>query len=605
MKTYRLLILLFVAHCFYIPAYAQSQGEEATRLAEQDIKEIMPLVLEKRYDEALQLLTQKQDDDWLSDGDGVLRRYYQYSIRLWSEAQTKSGRDDPDWSWRLFAWLSESFRKTGSINLEMGALHNVTSGLWETARMGLYRKYTQIIRQRLQYYYGIQWNFIEPETFDFDDFEFPDTKFPLKYTQKMREDANINRKLQGWINQTEMSAISICAEDCLVSGKWLEALYLYEWMGQWAEALLDAPQMPHFTDREGVMSILDNCLRAKASIYWRLGFEDKAYDFYDQIIANNNVAYKKREVDKARTNQIVLLAEAGKADSQLLQELEELEERRRNNKFEFGPSGEETRLAKVQVLHALGSKDEAYLLLADILDIAEKQDLPTLEYSALETFITLSNKDELTEGVREALFKALTMARRNGMIHNEPELYTAYAEHLFLTKHYHECLKMQQRAVELYRAIKLKPKEKEALAVLDKLQAYEFDTFAASPVDNKNNPYYSTALAQHKIETREPLLAIRAIASKPTRIEAYDSKDNLLFVDAEGNGNFTDPGDVLYSGFNDNSEPLLTQSQANSSIQLRYLSYADSSEPIAIEIQVAKAGDTSASSWKVEQTDRI
>ena len=74
----------------------------------------------------------------------------------------------------------------------------------------------------------------------------------------------------------------------------------------------------------------------------------------------------------------------------------------------------------------------------------------------------------------------------------------------------------------------------------------------------RRNPFYAVSFTQQIVrrDDKQGLMNIRFTASTPLRLEYYDAATHrLLAVDAEGNGRFTDPGDVLLADADSNLAP--------------------------------------------------
>jgi len=87
-----------------------------------------------------------------------------------------------------------------------------------------------------------------------------------------------------------------------------------------------------------------------------------------------------------------------------------------------------------------------------------------------------------------------------------------------------------------------------------------------------DNPFYLVPV-YHQLSARgieSALIALRAIASEPTRIEAYNIDGSLIFVDAEGNGSLADPGDLIGGTTMYELYPILHWDGADLPIEFRY-----------------------------------
>jgi hypothetical protein len=76
-------------------------------------------------------------------------------------------------------------------------------------------------------------------------------------------------------------------------------------------------------------------------------------------------------------------------------------------------------------------------------------------------------------------------------------------------------------------------------------------TDAAEYIDN---PFYLIPI-YHLFQYRDSFaqaVDVRVVASEPSRVEFYDSQDELVWVDADGDGAFTSPGDIISKDINRN-----------------------------------------------------
>lgn len=129
------------------------------------------------------------------------------------------------------------------------------------------------------------------------------------------------------------------------------------------------------------------------------------------------------------------------------------------------------------------------------------------------------------------------------------------------------------------------------------IEAHELET----------NPFYLVSAFHHLANANpdDPKdIALRTLASQPTRVEAYDFSGKLLFIDAQGNGRFTDPGDVLATKQIVNNAPLLELQDALRVIELRYLPLDNSSDQ-TVQIELQRAAASEQLHWRTEAVDRI
>ena len=97
-------------------------------------------------------------------------------------------------------------------------------------------------------------------------------------------------------------------------------------------------------------------------------------------------------------------------------------------------------------------------------------------------------------------------------------------------------------------------------------------------------------------------VAIRAIASEPTRIECYDSSGSLLFVDAEGNGSFADPGDLVASKNIYGLNPVIGIDNMDTLIEMRYQPI-DRENEMKVEVHIETHRMNSNAEWQLDVID--
>jgi TPR repeat protein len=120
-----------------------------------------------------------------------------------------------------------------------------------------------------------------------------------------------------------------------------------------------------------------------------------------------------------------------------------------------------------------------------------------------------------------------------------------------------------------------------------------------------DNPYYLVPAFHSIARTDDNLqsIGLRAIASHPTRIEAYNTKNELLFIDAEGNGSFNDPGDLINCELAADLSPILQLDTNPRQVEFRYQPHSSSNTRVDIEIQTRN--DSNDSNWDTQVIDWI
>ena len=95
---------------------------------------------------------------------------------------------------------------------------------------------------------------------------------------------------------------------------------------------------------------------------------------------------------------------------------------------------------------------------------------------------------------------------------------------------------------------------------------------------------------------------IRVVASEPTRVEGYAPDRTLLFVDAQGNGSFRDPGDLIATATVDELFPVLNADNANGRVAMRYRPASrNTNGRVELRIETRAAGEENY--WNVDAID--
>lgn len=119
-----------------------------------------------------------------------------------------------------------------------------------------------------------------------------------------------------------------------------------------------------------------------------------------------------------------------------------------------------------------------------------------------------------------------------------------------------------------------------------------------------DNPFYLVPV-YHQLSAKDlgaTTVALRAIASEPTRIEAYAIDGSLIFVDAEGNGSLADSGDLIGGTNMHGLYPTLEWKGSDIPIEFRYQPlHRKSGEHV--EIQIETCNDKDSTDWTTNVID--
>ncbi len=122
----------------------------------------------------------------------------------------------------------------------------------------------------------------------------------------------------------------------------------------------------------------------------------------------------------------------------------------------------------------------------------------------------------------------------------------------------------------------------------------------------ENNPFYMVSIHHvlQRLETEKAMAQnLRFIASEPARIEGYDGDGRLMFVDADGDGAFNSPGDILRSDVDANSavDVSFAAGEDSTSLELKVL---PRQRPLSgqLEVEIHRLSDQS---WQSDAVDVI
>lgn len=120
-----------------------------------------------------------------------------------------------------------------------------------------------------------------------------------------------------------------------------------------------------------------------------------------------------------------------------------------------------------------------------------------------------------------------------------------------------------------------------------------------------NNPFYLIPF-YHLVQYRDTFaraLDVRVVASAPARIEFYDPNDELVCVDADGDGAFTSPGDIISKDLNRNGWGDLVLDPKSQELRFRMLVHPAkivSGGELNLDLQILDQGK-----WNTHLTDRL
>jgi tetratricopeptide (TPR) repeat protein len=120
-----------------------------------------------------------------------------------------------------------------------------------------------------------------------------------------------------------------------------------------------------------------------------------------------------------------------------------------------------------------------------------------------------------------------------------------------------------------------------------------------------DNPFYLIPI-YHLLQYQDTFARaadLRVVASLPARVELYNQKDELVFVDAEGDGAFTSDGDLVSQDLNRNGSGDLELMADVRELRFRVFARPLKIEPgkeLTLDLQIFEAGE-----WTTFSSDRI
>ncbi len=120
----------------------------------------------------------------------------------------------------------------------------------------------------------------------------------------------------------------------------------------------------------------------------------------------------------------------------------------------------------------------------------------------------------------------------------------------------------------------------------------------------RNNAFCLVPVFHHVAgsEGRLSPVALRMVASEPTRIEGFAPDGTLLFVDAQGNGSFRDPGDLVATAGDLDLCPVVKVGEEGYRIALRYAPQSRC-ENGRVEVRIETKEVEGGAGWKTDAVD--
>lgn len=464
-------------------ALAAKEKQIARAAAKRIINSAAPAAEQGNYDEAIALMTEAHHQMRSSDVNRfVMGRAY------WWEAQTVGGRADPEWGWRLFAWLKEIYdRDYPNESNRILINNNIANSLIECGRIAQMRQVCQDAETLIHTMHGLPTK--PPEGLQqATDYTFPASAYTTHYSAEMLAPIVNHREFEAgdWILRAPMETSLICAREHLTRTNWRDVFFIAGQVEYWARQVLASGTFPKHTNRGWMHSNLSEALLIKAEAYELLSLTAEALKCYNSIIDEDMRSYGGRDIHDAITRRARLLTQVGDGLSVDLALLQETALKRKNNKFENRDAYQFTQIALAHAQHMQGHQDEAYSLLEQILDSTSNSTYTFLRIEALRVQIECALADGQLDGTESALLEIIDLARTKGLNSLEPTLYELYAQYLAQSDQLQAAARIQQDAIDLLQRFQMQPRLPSAqtfLSQLDKqLSSQQADLFDLQPV---------------------------------------------------------------------------------------------------------------------------
>ena len=492
----------------------------AKRAAGNAIREAMPFIEEKRYGQALSII------DWryAQFREQEQKDMHAFLARIWWEAQTQTGKSDPEWGWRLFKWEIPQYDidRYANSSLRLTIRSNVSAILPEVGRIGLNRQICDDIRVQLREIYGIEIPKEGVQQIKANDSIPIAIQFPSRISREMKNRSDWKLTIGSWLTQATMSCLISLGEHSLYTGDWQEALYLSYWVESWADDLLREKQLPGRENRSWIEETRMDALILRAETFELLENFAGAIGIYESIRLDGKTPYKGRKVDRATMREASLRARFGSENSITIKELEEMEPRQRRNHFDRDYAGEENLLTRAALYFANGDLVEANSLMQRVLRYSEENERPFLRLKALIIDSEFGLSTGSLDGIESQLMEALKLCQSKGIKHIEPRLYQLYSSYLLQSGDLSGALQIQVKAIEQIEGLKLHP------------LIPSTTTRLASIYESLGNPETALSILQNNEETRiQDVATINRLKQEIAKRTSQKNSRELATVDLQ------------------------------------------------------------------------
>ncbi len=386
---------------------------------------------------------------------------YYYTTVIWTEAQVKGGRADSLWSLFLYNYLYDYRAREGNGLSLLTTRINIEGKLIELGQYGLLRQSLKITKDLIFRSEKIDVDAVlEPVKVDPDYQVTGAEKLPI-FVNLGSDGPNTSKEL---IGGSAMYALENLADERLVVGDWESALIIAKWWEKWNDASgkTGVTQKPSFPGCKAELAMLPMVVKMNA--FAALGLSDREAEAARQLIALNSNSYGGQRLHVAQLRLFELAVDQGRSHEIDLKELESLEQKILHNKYVGNHTWKFAKLVRARVIAKTRGLNHGLPLVLEVLEETKDDVLAPLRLEAFLVAAQISLEAGVTDGVAELLNQALESARSRGLLLKEMRVYELYVTYLIATHQYDAALEMQNRVIELIKALKLTPRLKGALS---------------------------------------------------------------------------------------------------------------------------------------------
>jgi TPR repeat protein len=381
--------------------------------------------------------------------------------QVWWEAQVLSGRDDPEWSYRLFKWLYEKTesdylrRNPDRFYLDSTMLHNLSKEQVATGRIAGLTETSERIRKGFRINERIELDLQPRNALRHWEPQLPRTQELQTTVRRQPGSQHKEENIGSPLFYGDLHGLIVLPRASLYQGNWRETLGYSQWAHDWIDAVIKDGIDATVSRPNEVWQLQADVAQLEAEVFEWLGFYDKALERFAGVIEADRSGYRFRHLHEARTGHALLSIATHQAPEEDAESLQALRELRANNNFDTKRAPLEVDLAIAGFLRLQGDHSAANQQLNAVVSHATSERLFLVRVNALRQRIIWSLEDGITTGVEEDLILLLNLCRSKGLKVNEPELYHLYARLKASEDNLPAAINLQQKAIGFYQSIDL------------------------------------------------------------------------------------------------------------------------------------------------------